>query len=291
MIISELFFKIWGAVILNISLFVCMLLSYDLFWVVHVTNVKDWRLWEPEGMGRNQARLRSLKISFGSRSALTDVSVSHSFELDDGAYPTELSGELLWTVQVTAFCMLFVKLDCDVVSWGLRLWNMSLFKLAEVHVSCVLRVRLLRLSPGAAVALLWLSATCMSQESHFCKATAPNACALSLASCSSVMLGQWKQYCGTNPFVINQTEGSLQQGRVSQWLRVMGYYRICWEAAEQILEIDGSHHIPEARNCDENQAPSQKLKWSGYAIDDMVMQRAAVWIPYNSFYVESTTKM
>lgn len=34
----------------------------------------------------------------------------------------------------------FVKLDLDVVSCELRLWNMSLFELAEVHVSCVLRV-------------------------------------------------------------------------------------------------------------------------------------------------------
>lgn len=48
----------------------------------------------------------------------------------------------------------FVKLDLDVVSCELRLWNMSLFKLAEVHVSCVLGASLLRLSPGAAVALL-----------------------------------------------------------------------------------------------------------------------------------------
>lgn len=38
------------------------------------------------------------RSAFGSWSALTDVSISPRFKLHDGACPTELLGELLWTV-------------------------------------------------------------------------------------------------------------------------------------------------------------------------------------------------
>lgn len=41
MIISDFLFQNLMGIILNAALFMCLLLSYDLIWVVQVKNVKD----------------------------------------------------------------------------------------------------------------------------------------------------------------------------------------------------------------------------------------------------------